>query len=426
VAESTRTCPHCQASVRAELQFCSECGQELRPAARRARRPQAGTSRKRVALLLGGALAILCFSCAGLLVAISLFAPALLPPAEETAAERALVTPATGLSTSTLTPIAIPPPGTGTPVPAATVLPTGMTGSTGTAAPIATPSTVAERTEARVVDVIDGDTIDVQIDGQTHTLRYIGIDAPDTAAPGEPAEWLGPEASLVNERLVGEQTVYLEVDVSETDPDGRLLRYVFSPDGTFVNAELVRLGYARARDHPPDVKYQELLRQMEQEAREAGRGLWGPNPTPPSSTATAGTTATNPTPASTETPTPSATPAPTETPTGAPTSAPAPRIVIADVFNSGTSEYVEIANEGNAEQNMSLWSVRGSSGSQRYVFPGGYVLGPGARVRLHSGDGGIDAPPGDIYWTTEEVWDNQGETVYLADIQGRQVDEYSY
>ena len=117
---------------------------------------------------------------------------------------------------------------------------------------------------------------------------------------------------------------------------------------------------------------------------------------------------------------------PTGAPTRTPTSAPEARIVIVDVFNSGTSEYVEIANEGNAEQNMSLWSVWGSSSNQRYVFPGGYILGPGARVRLHSGDGGTDAPPGDIYWTTEEVWDNQGETVYLADIQGRQVDEYSY
>lgn len=422
MAENTRTCPHCQASVRADLRFCPECGQELRPAAaRQARRPHAGISQKQIALLLAGGLALICISCAALIIAIRIFAPALFTPAEEIASDRTPVALAATLSTATLTPATIPSPGGETPSPAATALPTGTTGPT--SAPASTP----ERTEAQVVHVVDGDTIDVQIDGQTYPLRYIGIDAPEVPGTGQPGEWLGPEASLANERLVGAQTVYLEVDVSETDPYGRLLRYVFLPDGALVNAELVRLGYARAHAYPPDLKYQELLEQMEQEARAAGRGLWGSTPTPVSPTAaTSTTTASATAAAATSTPTLTATPAPTEAPTGAPTSLPAARIVIVDVVNSGTSEYVEIANEGDAEQDMSLWSVRGSSGSQRYVFPGGYILGPGARVRLHSGDGGIDAPPGDIYWTTEEVWDNEGETVYLADVQGRQVHEYSY
>jgi micrococcal nuclease len=143
-----------------------------------------------------------------------------------------------------------------------------------------TPVPAAGRTEARVVDVVDGDTIKVDVDGQVYTVRYIGIDTPETVHPDEPVEWMGPEASEANRRLVEGRIVYLETDVSETDQYGRLLRYVYLADGRFVNAELVRLGYAHAVTFPPDVKYQELLLEMQQEAREAGRGLWAsPQPT---------------------------------------------------------------------------------------------------------------------------------------------------
>jgi micrococcal nuclease len=145
---------------------------------------------------------------------------------------------------------------------------------------IPSPGPAAGRTEAQVVDVVDGDTIKVDVDGQVYTVRYIGIDTPETVHPDEPVEWMGPEASEANRRLVEGQAVYLETDVSETDRYGRLLRYVYLADGLFVNAELVRLGYAHAVTFPPDVKYQDLLLEMQQEAREAGRGLWAsPQPT---------------------------------------------------------------------------------------------------------------------------------------------------
>lgn len=134
------------------------------------------------------------------------------------------------------------------------------------------------RTAARVVYVIDGDTIMVETGGQERRLRYIGIDAPETVKENTPVEWMGPEASAANKALVHGKTVYLEKDISETDRYGRLLRYVFLADGTFVNGELVRLGYAQAITYPPDVKYQDLLRKLQREARNAGRGLWQPTP----------------------------------------------------------------------------------------------------------------------------------------------------
>lgn len=162
--------------------------------------------------------------------------------------------------------------------------PTDITGATATAAPSPTATfeetEALERVEARVVRVVDGDTIRVSVGGHVYTVRYIGIDTPETKHPSKPVQWMGPEATRANQELVSWETVYLEKDVSETDRHGRLLRYVFLADGTFVNAELVRTGYAHAVTYPPDVKYQDLLLQMQVEAREQERGLWGPTPTP--------------------------------------------------------------------------------------------------------------------------------------------------
>ena len=137
-------------------------------------------------------------------------------------------------------------------------------------------SSTPQRTAARVVYVIDGDTIMVELNGREVRLRYIGIDAPETVKENAPVEWMGPEASAANKALVHGKTVYLEKDVSDTDRYGRLLRYVFLADGTFVNGELVRQGYAQAITYAPDVKYQDLLRALQREARNAGRGLWQP------------------------------------------------------------------------------------------------------------------------------------------------------
>jgi len=137
--------------------------------------------------------------------------------------------------------------------------------------------------EAVVVETVDGDTIKVDIGGTVYTVRYIGIDSPETVDPGSPVGWMGPEASAANAELVGGQTVHLEKDVSETDQFGRLLRYVWldrSAGWLLVNQELVRLGFAVSSAYPPDVRYQSLFDDAESEARTADRGLWGPTPTP--------------------------------------------------------------------------------------------------------------------------------------------------
>lgn len=134
--------------------------------------------------------------------------------------------------------------------------------------------------EALVTKVIDGDTIEVSLNGQSYKVRYIGIDTPETVDPSRPIQPYGLEASAKNKKLVDGLVVRLEKDISETDKYGRLLRYVYVGD-LFVNAELVRLGYAQVATYPPDVKYTDLFLRLQSEAREAGRGLWGASPVPP-------------------------------------------------------------------------------------------------------------------------------------------------
>lgn len=135
----------------------------------------------------------------------------------------------------------------------------------------------AERAE--VVRVVDGDTIIVEIDGDEERVRYIGIDAPESVQPEQPVECFGPEAADANADLVDGETVYLLQDVSDRDRFGRLLRYVYvdgdEDDGTLVNLELVRNGYAEAVSYEPDVSWQRDLDRAEREARDDGLGMWG-------------------------------------------------------------------------------------------------------------------------------------------------------
>ena len=132
-----------------------------------------------------------------------------------------------------------------------------------------------------VVNVVDGDTIDVLVDGVEMRVRYIGMDTPEVHSG---FEWLGAEASAANAALVAGQEVVLEKDVSETDQYGRALRYVWlDVDGGWllVNLELIRQGLASITTYPPDVKYVDALYvAVQDEAQAAGLGVWGAAPTP--------------------------------------------------------------------------------------------------------------------------------------------------
>lgn len=125
----------------------------------------------------------------------------------------------------------------------------------------------------KVTRVVDGDTIDVEIDGKTERVRYIGIDTPETVDPRKPVQCFGVEASKKNKELVDGKMVRLEKDVTDKDKYNRLLRYVWLND-TLINQELVAQGFAQSYSYPPDIKYQDNFVAAEKKAREDKLGLW--------------------------------------------------------------------------------------------------------------------------------------------------------
>ena len=131
--------------------------------------------------------------------------------------------------------------------------------------------------KAMVRRVIDGDTVELS-DGRL--IRYIGIDTPEVRRRVgqrwvEDPEPFGREAAQRNRQLVEGKRVRLELDVQAHDRYGRLLAYVYvaAPE-IMVNAELLREGLAQPLTIPPDVAHAEQFRQLAEEARRNGRGLW--------------------------------------------------------------------------------------------------------------------------------------------------------
>ncbi|MEM7798504.1 MAG: thermonuclease family protein [Chloroflexota bacterium] len=165
-----------------------------------------------------------------------------------------------------------------TPRPSATAEPTSQPTAlpTNTSAPATpTPPIGGElRETATVVRVIDGDTIEVVIAGQSARVRLIGMDAPEV---GEP---FSADATEALSEMLMNRKVYLEKDVSETDSYDRLLRYVYLTDGTLVNEAMVETGQAIAIAYPPDTKYQTQLDAAEAKALSVEAGMWAPSQTP--------------------------------------------------------------------------------------------------------------------------------------------------
>jgi micrococcal nuclease len=252
----------------------------------------------------------------------------------------------------------------------------------GTATPVPPPG---DAETFRVKEVVDGDTIVLEDDTK---VRYIGLNTPERDRP------FYEEATEANRKLVENKEIRLELDTVQVDQYGRTLAYVFardstaSPQGeTFVNLELLRQGYANVFTVPPNVKYEERFREAEQEAREAGRGLWATLETGVKiahiQANAPGNDAENP-----------------------------------------NGEWVEIVNEGSEAVNLEGYSLKDAA-THIYTFPA-FTLQPGAVVRLYSGQGQDDASS--LYWglAGEAVWNNDGDSAFLRDSEGNLVDDYSY
>lgn len=211
---------------------------------------------------------------------------------------------------------------------------------------------------AKVVAVVDGDTIRVEMDGVIYPVRYIGIDTPESTTQVEP---FGKEASQKNTELVSGQTVTMYRDTSETDQFDRLLRFVFVGD-TFINYEMVKQGYAKAFRYPPDTACADLYQQAQDEASAFGVGMWTAQATFEAS-------------------------APTET------------IIIVAVNKS--AEYVDIQNRSNQPIDLTGWRLDSEKGSQSCTLSG--AIQPGETLRIWAMSGaGFSCGFGSNIWNNSE------------------------
>jgi micrococcal nuclease len=127
---------------------------------------------------------------------------------------------------------------------------------------------------AYVLRAVDGDTIEVRLDGRNEDVRYIGIDTPETVKPDTPVQCFGPRAHRFNARLVTHRRVRLVFGVERRDVYGRLLAYVYL-GRRFLNAELARRGFARTLTIPPNDRFARRFKRLQTAAARVGRGLWG-------------------------------------------------------------------------------------------------------------------------------------------------------
>jgi micrococcal nuclease len=133
--------------------------------------------------------------------------------------------------------------------------------------------------------VVDGDTL--KLSGGER-VRLIGVDTPevhygdkllrDANKQGKDIrtiQELGRKASEFTKKLCGGKSVRLEFDTEKRDKYGRLLAYVYLEDGTFVNAKIMEEGYGHIMTIPPNVKYTDLFLELQRQARDGRKGLWG-------------------------------------------------------------------------------------------------------------------------------------------------------
>ena len=307
----------------------------------------------------------------------------------------------TAIPTHTLTPAA-----TFTPLPTETIF---IAQPTETPIPPAPEQSVVEGAKcipqqepqpALVTNVVDGDTIDVLIDGQEYRVRYIGIDTPETVHPSKPVEFYGPEASNMNGVMVGSKEVMLYKDLSETDQYDRLLRFVIV-DGMFVNYKMVKDGFANASRYPPDVACAEAFAEAERIARDTKAGLWGEQPP--------------------EEPAVVVPQQPSTIEAG---------ISIGQIFYDGVEsnkepdEFVEIVNNGTAAIDLAGWSLHDEAG-KTFWFPA-YQIQPGTACRVYTNQDHPEYCGFNYRNGGQAIWNNGGDCATLKDSSGQEVDNKCY
>ena len=239
-----------------------------------------------------------------------------------------------------------------------------------------------------VTGITDGDTIEVRFGSATDTIRLIGVNTPESG------ECFASEAALVLSSLIPVGTeIATTVDVSDRDQFDRLLRYLWV-GAMSVNEELVRRGAAISRRYPPDVALAPRFEQAQDEARDAGLGLWESDACGPDAGSQITVMAVN---------------------------ADAP----GDDNDQLNEELVRLRNNGSLAVDMTGWVLKDESASHRYVFPVGFVVAAGDSVNIHTGCGTDSAAA--LYWCNDgAVWNNDGDTAFILDHNGNIVHTLAY
>jgi micrococcal nuclease len=316
-------------------------------------------------------------------------------PAQATAAA-ALPAAPSATSVPPTAAAALPPAPSETPPPptAAVALPPAPSETTAppTTAPAVPAAPAADypqpsdrRLAGRIVKVVDGDTVDIVIDGVESRVRLIGVDTPESVDPREPVQCYGREASAYTKRLLDGQSVLLEVDPTQGEFDryNRRLGYIWTLDGRLANYDLIRDGYAFEYTYNQPYRYQDAFKAAQRTARETAAGLWAPDacggdvyrgvdgaesrPTTAaggSGSSGGGTTGGSPRcPASPD-----------------PASANEPRLTL-DVDKAG--ETVTVSNSSGESIDLSGWYVCSLTGSQLHAVLAG-TIAPGSQLQVDS------------------------------------------
>lgn len=137
-------------------------------------------------------------------------------------------------------------------------------------------ATIGKEGPYGVVKVVDGDTLNIVIDGKTERIRLIGINTPETVDPRKEVECFGKEASDMAKSILSGRSVYIEGDDSQDNRDkyGRLLRYVFLSDGANFNKLMIEKGFAYEYTYQEPYLYQKDFREAQNKAENEKMGLW--------------------------------------------------------------------------------------------------------------------------------------------------------
>ncbi len=234
-------------------------------------------------------------------------------------------------------------------------------------APVPGDPTPTGLTFCEVTNVIDGDTFDVEGCADAGRIRLVLIDAPETHFGG--ARCFGAESMEFARRTLDGKQVGLERDRSDTDRNGRYLRYAWV-DGQLFNELTVRQGYAAWNEYPPDLKYTDRIRAAQDDAKAASNGLWRECGS---------------------------------------ISAPIPGANLVAGCESATAEITALDKRAETvtitgSGPLGGWFLVSERGNQRYDLPLDFVL-DGSTV-IWSGIPAFEDDPSRLWWTEEPMWNN--------------------